>query len=285
MKLSKQNEILENGKVIKGRWEITPNHEVQYRLEDKDEEIKFKGSLIAAEPDALVLSVTERQSDQEIVTSLVKLTGTWHANPKNQLVFEVEKETGKNDALTLRSGWKLGNNNQIVYGYTQTNLKTKKKTYQELSLEGYWDISEKNRLIYFLRGDTESAFRFRGAFQTRSILAKKGEIRYQIGVEVAGKHTFQTIALFGKWKVSRNLYLDFEIDYGNDKTRAISFGGEYALNNNTSIAVNLKNTQGDPLGVEVILTKDIFNRDGQAFIRLQKSLEESRVEAGMSFKW
>jgi len=285
MKLSKLNQLIEDGEEIKGRWELDDNHEIQYKSEGKDEEIKVRGSLVAVEPDALVIAVTERQTDQTVVTSIYKLTGTWHANPKNQLVFEVEKEVGKNNVLTFKAGWKLDDNHQIVYSYTQTELKTKKKIFQELAFEGYWDISEKNRLIYFLRADTESAFRFRGAFQTRSILAKRGEIRYQLGVEVAGKHTFQTIALFGKWKVSRNLYLDFEIEYGNDKTRTISFGGEYALNDDTSIAVNLKNTQGEPLGVKVVLSKDIFGEDGEAFIRLQKSLEESRVEAGMSYKW
>ena len=84
MKLTKLNQLLEDGEVVKGRWEITPNNEVQYRGEGKDETIKFTGSLIAAEPDALVISVTEKQSDQKIVTSIVKLSGTWKLNPKNQ---------------------------------------------------------------------------------------------------------------------------------------------------------------------------------------------------------
>ncbi len=67
--------------------------------------------------------------------------------------------------------------------------------------------------------------------------------------------------------------------------RVIAFGGEYALSGDSRIAVNLKNRSGEPLGIELILTKDIFGKDGQAFIRLQKSLEESRLEAGMGFKW
>ena len=127
MKLTKLNQLLEDGQVIKGRWIITPNHEVQYRFEGKDEEIKVTGSLIAAEPDALVISVTEKQKDQKIVTSIVKLSGVWKLN------------------------------------------------------------TEKNRLTYSIGGDSNNAFKFRGAFQTTSIYAKKGEIRYQIGVEVAGK--------------------------------------------------------------------------------------------------
>jgi len=286
VKLSKENQlILEGGEVFQGRWEITPDHEILYKKTGLDEEIKIRGALVAAEPDALVLSVTQKQSDQEVVTSLVKLTGTWHANAKNQLVFEVEKEQGKNDVLTFRQRWKINSQNEIVYAYKKTSLKKKKKESRELNFQGYWDLTGKNRLTYFLGGDSDAAFRFRGAFQTKSILAKRNEIRYQLGVEAAGRHQVHTVALFGKWKVSRNLTLDFEIQYGNDKTKTISFGGEYALNGDTTVVVNLKNTKGEPLGVEVILTKDIFGKDGQAFIRLQKSLEESRVEAGMSFKW
>lgn len=284
MKLSKFNQLIEDGEEAQGKWEITPNHEVQYKKNGKDEEIKVRGSLIAAEPDALVIGVTERQSDQTVTTSIYKLTGTWHANPKNQLVFEVEKEEGKNDVLTFRAGWKINDQRKIVYTYNQTNLKTKKKESEELSFEGYWDISDKNRLTYFLSENSESAFRFRGGFQTQSILAKKGEIRYQVGVEVSGQHKVQTIGLFGKWKVSHDLALDFEIDYEDGK-RSITFGGEYALGDDSTVEVNLKSQEGNPLGVDLVLTKDIFGKDGQVFVRLQKLIEESKVEAGMSFRW
>ncbi|MGH7890519.1 MAG: hypothetical protein ACRENF_08220, partial [Thermodesulfobacteriota bacterium] len=134
-------------------------------------------------------------------------------------------------------------------------------------------------------GDSNSAFRFRGAFQTKSIIAKKGEIRYQAGVEIGGKQKIQTIALFGKWKLSRSLELAFEIEYEDGQRKAITFGGEYHLDGGRQIIVNLKSKEGDPLGIEVILTKDIFGKDGQAFLRLAKSLEESRVEAGVNFRW
>jgi hypothetical protein len=100
LKLTKLNELIEDDKIIKGSWQLTPNHEVQYKSDGQDEEIKLKGSLIAAEPDALVLSITQRQSNQKIVTSIVKLTGNWKANPQNQLVFEAEKSAGKKDVLT-----------------------------------------------------------------------------------------------------------------------------------------------------------------------------------------
>ncbi len=269
----------------KGIWELGPNHEVLYKSDDDSQEIQFNGSLVGVEPDALVVSYTERVSDQKVVTRLLKLAGTWQLNPNNQITFEVGRKSGKSDVLTFTGSWKVGDANEIVYTYERTDLKTKTKEVQELAFKGYWDISEKNRLTYCVGGDMNNAFRFRGTFQTKSILAKKGEIRYQLGVEVDGKPKTKTITLFGKWIVSRNLWLDFEIEYDDGKRKCISFGGTYSLNDSTDITVDLKSEAGKPLGIEVILTKDIFGKDGQAFIRLQETLEESSVEAGMSFVW
>lgn len=285
MKLTKLSDLLKDGKTVKGKWELTPDHDLQYKSKDLDEEIKLQGTLIAAEANALVFSVTARQKDQKIVTSIHKLTGTWKANPKNQLVFEVERESGKRDALTFKASWKVNESHEVVYTYEQVNLKTKRKEAQELVFKGYWDISEKNRLTYYVGGDASSAFRFRGTFQTKSVLAKKGELRYQLGVEVYGKSEIQTVALFGKWIVSRSLNLSFEIEYDDKKRKTILFGGTYSLSESADVAVNLKSQDGKPLGIELILTKDIFNGDGQTFIRLQKSIDESRIEAGMQFKW
>ena len=272
MKLNKLNDLIEDGEAVKGRWEITPDHDIQYKKNGDVEEIKVSGSLVSAEPGALVIGVTERQTDQKIVTSIYKLTGTWKANPQNQLVFEIAKENGKNNALLFRSKWKINDQHQIVYTYDQVNLKKKKKESQELSFEGYWDISEKNRVTYFLGGDSDSAFRFRGAFQTKSILAKRGEIHYQIGVLVSGKHKIQTIGLFGKWKLARNLDLSFEIDY-EDSKRSIVFGGEYSLDKESQVILNLRSEEGKALGVEVILEKDIFDGDGQVFMRFQRRVD------------
>ncbi len=285
LKLSKFNDLLEGNKTTEGRWELTPNHELRYKSKGQDEEYKLTGTLVAVEPGALVFSVTERQTDQKIVTSLHQLTGQWKLNPKNQITFEAEKEQGKNDVLTFKGAWQVNDDHEIVYTYEKTKLKTKANAVRGLVFKGYWDISDDNRLSYFVGGDSNNAFRLRGAFETKSILAKKGEIRYQIGLEAAGRRKIQTITLFGKWKLSRDLALGFEIEYAGGKKRAISFGGDYALNDTTQISVNLKSQAGEPLGMELILTKDLFGKEGQAFVRLQKSLEESGAEAGMRLKW
>ncbi|HXV19190.1 MAG TPA: hypothetical protein VD883_03845, partial [Candidatus Omnitrophota bacterium] len=199
--------------------------------------------------------------------------------------FEAEKKGGRTDALTFTGTWKVGPGHEILYTYDTTNLRTKKKTSRTLVFSGFWDISKDRRLVYRLSGGTDSAFSFRGAFQTKSILAKAGEIRYQAGVEAGGKHKLQTIALFGKWKLSRSLALSYEIKYADGRKRAIRFGAEHALGRGRDIAVELVSSGGRPLGIEVIFTKDFFGKDGQAFIRLRRSAEESGAEAGLRIKW
>lgn len=285
MRSTRLNDLVENSRGTRGHWELGPNHEVRYRSDKKDEEFGFKSSILAAEPEALVLSLTERQSDQKTVTRIVKLAGAWRLDPKNRIVFEAEKKDGRTDTLIFTGTWQVGPGQEILYTYDTTDLKTKRKTSRTLVFSGYWDISKDRRLVYRLSGDTGSAFSFRGAFQTKSILAKKGEIRYQAGVEAGGKHRLRTIALFGKWKLSKSLALSFEIKYADGRKRAILFGAERALGRGRDIAVRLESRQGSPLGIEVIFTRDFFSKDGQVFVRLRRSVEGSSAEAGLHFKW
>lgn len=285
MRLTRFNELNIATHTHNGVWELTPNHQIRYKSENTHEELQFKGSLVAAEPEALVFSVRRKQSDHKSSLNLFKLTGKWKLNLRNQIVFDVTRRNGETDSLTFKGGWQVGPNHEIVYSYNEESLKRKTKVARELVFSGFWDISEKHRLTYFVGGSTESVFRIRGAFQTHSILAKKGEIRYQAGLEVNGRRQSREIILFGKWLVSRNLALSFEIEYPRHEKRTITFGGQYALTEKSEISVELKSRDGKPLALELILTKDIFGKDGQAFARLISSLEETRLEAGMRVAW
>lgn len=281
MKLTKLNELVDEGRVLKGSWALSPSHELSYKTRGRNEEIKLSGTLVAAGPGALLFSLTERQENQDPVTSLHKLKGVWKADLKNRLVFEAQKESGKKDVLTFHSAWTVNEKNELVYEYEETALKTKKKIRRTLVFKGAWNITEKNALSYLLSADSGSAFRFRGAFQTQSILAKDGEIRYQLGAELGGRRRRRSVTLFGRWLLSRKFGLSFEMA----RHKAISFGADYALSKGSRVEANLKSQIGRPLGVELILTADVFKNDGQVFARLQKSLEESRFEAGIRFRW
>ncbi len=285
MRLTNLNKLIEENQRLKGYWELSPNHEIRYKSLDQDEEIRFRGSLVAAQPDALVVSFTQSQTNQKVVRRIAGLTGAWRLDSKNRIVFEAQKEGGKKDVLTFKGAWEIGKNHEIIYSYGELDTGRNIKERRKLVFKGYWDIGEDHRLTYFVGGSSYSFFRFRGTLQTKSIYAKDGEIRYQVGVELQGRKRLQTITLFGKWKLSHDLSLSFEIEYEDGRKKAIVFGGECALTKDTEISVNLKSRQGEPLGVELILTKDFFGKDGQAFVRLAKSLEESRIEGGVSLKW
>lgn len=285
MKFSSSNEPILGGEVVKGRWILGPGHELQYKEEDGTKQAVLSATLISIEPHRLVASVTVKESPRKTTTSLAKLTGEWKTNGDNQFVFEVERKSGKTDTLTFTGSWEVNPDHEIVYSYEEEKLKRSTKKIHSLVIKGYWELTEKSRLAYWIGGDSESALRFRGAFESASMRAKKGELRYRLGAEIQRKRKTDTLVLFGEWKVSDKLDLSFEMEYSNGEKKSISFGAEYRLNKELKVEVQLKARDGEPLGVELVLTKDIFDDQGEMFVRLKKSLEESAIEAGVSFKW
>ena len=172
----------------------------------------------------------------------------------------------------------MGPKNEILYRV--------ERSLHFLRFDGYWDLGQDRRITYVLDADTGSAFRFRGAFQTASILQKKGELRYQLGAEAQGRRgRLQTVTLFGKWKLSRDLSLEFEVPYSGGFRRSISFGAAYAWDSWTALSAHLTTRRGEPLGVELTLHRDFLKGQGEAFIRLRKSLEETAAEAGVRIRW
>jgi hypothetical protein len=236
--------------------------------------------------------------------------------------------------LTFQGAWEVNEHHEVVYTFTmpqwpgtassgtrrsRTSRETRIK--QELVFKGTWDLSDKNCLTYLVGVDSDSAFRFRGTFEgstqlqqsgtdsartrssrpIRSILAKKGEIRYQVGVEYktsrgARKRQKQTITLFGKWKFSDDLALSFEIEYAEGRRSEMRVGIELNLRTTghepwatnlfpDTISLNLVSRTGDPLGLELVLTKDFYDGDVQLFARFLRSAEETRGEFGVKILW
>lgn len=268
-----------------GKWKINDRHEIQYWSVDDKSTATIKATILDVKPAALVLQYTQKEDDQRTVTRIYELNGTWRVDPKNRITFIVEKETGKRDVLTFRNIWTINENHELEYSFEEAALKTKEKQLKKLTFNGFWDINERSRITYSLGKDSSSYFRFRGAFQTKSILAKKDEIRYQVGVEFEKRIKTQTITLFGKWKYSDKYGLTFEIEYKDGRKHAIRFGADYSITAKDHIELKLVNIEGQSLGVELLLTRDFLKRDGQAFVKLLKNAEESRVEGGVSIKW
>jgi len=381
MRYRKLSDLQRDVETFSGSWELSPEHELVYKERRRqtmdhrlqtaatenppaEKQASFKASIVSAEPDALVVSVTVQEDEKRITTGLVKLSGKWELDSKNRITFSVKRGLDRYDKLTFQGAWEINDNFQVTYAFSTQQVlegKGKKrrrvtKVLQELVFEGEWDISDKHCLTYLIGVDSESSFRFRGTFETSSILAKKGEIRYQavptpinwseaeIGAALATikkkktkasagieyktsrgvkKRLTQTITFFGKWKLSDDLALSFELERADGRRSEIkvvpilsncseaeigatlttvrkkkikvSVGADMNLKKlqgsgirrllPDEISVDLTSKEGDPLGVEVVLTKDLFDGNARTFIRFRESLKETAVEAGVRIPW
>ncbi len=283
VRLTSLNQLIQARQRIRGTWKLGPNHELQYRRLGADESVVLKGELFAAEPTGLVFQITEQFQEGGFVDRLLTLQGRWQADAQNRLNFLVEREKGRNDRLTFQGAWEVGEGQQVLYR-VQKDLREDKEA-RLLRFQGYWGLSGSNQLAYVLDSSSDSSFRFRGAFQTFSVQAKKGQIRYQIGIELQGKSRLKTITLFGKWKLSRDLALDFELEYGDGLARAITFGAVYGIRPGGTVEARLIGRDGRPLGLEILFSQEFLKGQGEAFVRLRRSLEETAAEGGVRFRW
>lgn len=262
---------------LSGRWPLRRLGEIALDREGLDEKASARAELIAAEPDALVVAISREQRNQKTVARTARLSGKWRVDASNRLVFSLEKGKGRAKTLSFGAGWELNDAHEIVLRRTTTRLKAKPSSRDEIVLKGRWDLRDARSLVYSLEGSA-SELVFRGSFQTRSILAKKGEVRWQIGSGASSRRGAKTLIFFGKWKASRDLGLELEWE-GARGRRSLSFGASYSAGDRHQVAVGLKSRSGEPLGVEVVFTR------GEVYLRAEKNAREALVESGFSFKW
>lgn len=286
MRLDRLNQLLPAGrKPVEGVWRLTGDHELQYRRRGGREEVVLSGPLAGAEARGLSFRVEADSADGDLVGKTLQLRGRWQADSENRLTFLAERREGKPDALRLEGGWQVGPSQEILYRFEREDLNGKRKEARLLRFSGWWDIGEDRRLAYVLDRSSDSGFRFRGAFQTPSLLAKEGAIRYQLGAEAEGRGRLRTLTLFGKWKLSRRLGLSFEVPYAGGRVRGIDFGAELGLDAAGNVACRLTTREGQPLGVEVVFTRQFFKGDGELFARLRRAGGETAVEGGVRVRW
>jgi len=208
---------------------------------------------------------------------ILKLKGSWRANDYNELCFEVTARKGPPEIYTFKGSWKLNNNQQIEY-ISEDGRDT-------LTFKGYWNIFSANRLVYLFEGSSTSRFEFKVQLESATFYPKKGEIRYRFGVGFRKSRlraSGQLLILYGEWKFGRDLGLTFQMDYGQGKVRAITFGAEVIFGRN-KVTFALKNELGEPLGITLTMThKFLKSLDTEAFIRLKSHQKELGIEAGIT---
>jgi hypothetical protein len=269
---------------LTGNYSLDKAHNLMLTLDTQNNQyaasqFTIKGELLDAKDNEVSFVITTKDSLDKTTTYILKLNGSWQADEHNRLTFNISKETGSPDKLTLQGAWEANNQNQIIYTYTKTNLKTKEKTTNTITLKGYWDITEKHRIIYVLNKETNSQFDFKvsvGKPLSRGL-------QYEIGIGAVPVK--RQITLFGEWKLNEKVGLLFEMPYEQGAIKAIVFGATCQLGKNNMLDFKLKDTLGKDLGINIKLSHKILKDQGEAFIQAIKENKEISLLAGIGFRW
>ncbi len=272
--------------VFKGVWNLDSNHDLTLILDKNKNQFQgdiltIKGNIISADSDTLAFQMKSYDRDGLLHIQILKLNITLVADESNRLCFMVKKL--RPDILTLEGSWQINENQQIIYEYERTDLKTKSKISNTLIFRGFWQISSVNKLTYILKHSLDSRFDFRAQIETPTIYPQKGVIKYRLGIGIReNKLAKKIISLYGVWKFSRNLGLTVDMEYARGQMHALRFGAEINFNQKNEAIFSLKSEHGKDLGISIIFTRRFLKQlDAQIFLRLKALGEESGIEAGL----
>lgn len=273
---------------LKGTWSLTEDHQLRltldkWRRQTFGDQLTLQGEIIDVRKNSLLFAVTTRTKDDMPSTYILELAGSWQADEHNRLYFRVNKEHGRFDALTFDGIWQIDENYQITYSYQKEQLARKSKEIHTLIFKGYWDIKDKARLTYVIDSNTASGFNF----NTSIGIFKDDYIKYELGIGLSRKKepVKRIITFFGKWRIKKTVGLVFEVEQEERKIQTIVFGAEARLTDKGTVSFNLRNSLNKGIGIELELSHDIFEGDGQAFLHLLKSKQESAILAGVGWRW
>ena len=236
-----------------GRYTLDKDHNFIITLDKwnnqcEGNKLTLKTKLIDAKSNEIALLVNSKLSENKGLTYIMKLYGSWQADKHNRLTFGVERENNKADALTLSGAWEINKNNEIVYKYGKDS--------QILIFKGYWDIRDKCRLSYILDRKINSGFNFKASLGTLAPEGREAYVTFNVGIGVSKAEKLHRKIIFsGKWKMAKDKELVLE-------TSDIEEGG-----------------------LAVRFTKEMFDRQGIAYIESILRDKERFIGGGIAFKW
>lgn len=274
---------------LSGTWSLTDSHELRLTLDKLGrrtfgDQVTLQGEILDAREDSLLFAVTTTTKAGTASTYVLELGGEWRADTRNRLTFRVKKEAGEYDILTFNGAWELDKNHQIIYRYEKASLITKKKLTHALTFKGHWDIKDRYRISYALSGGTDASF----DFEAKAGVFKKDHIQYEIGIALTGRDrpVRRTVRLSGTWNIQKGTGLVFEAEYGPGRTAGIMFGADATLTDRDTVSFKLRKEPGQrDLGVSLELSRKLLTGDGEAFLRILRSRQESAVMLGAGFRW
>ncbi len=210
--------------------------------------LTLKTKIIDANNNEIALSVNSKVSENKSLTYVMKLCGSWQADKNNRLTFGVERENNKTDELTLSGAWEINRNNEIVYKYSEDD--------QTLTFRGHWDIADKHRIRYALDKKIGSGFSFKSSLGTLAPKGKYAYVTFDIGIGISKtKRLVRKIIFSGKWKMARGKELILET------------------------------SDAEKGGLTLRFTKEMFDKQGIAYIESIFRDNEHFIGGGVIFKW
>ena len=273
---------------FEGNWKLNNNYDLELDLSQNtrkspEEKIVLKGEIISTDRDTLAFEMKSQDKSGKNEFQIIKLSGSWASDKENSLIFLADK--GENsDTLKLGVGWKLNKDQQIIYTYEKTNLKTKVKDIRVLTFSGAWEINQNNVLTYLFSTGSRSRFDFRAQIETPTIYPQAGKIKYRLGAGLKNDNSEQgkIITLYGVWKFDRKLGIIFEMEYGKGNVQALEFGADINLAPKDKIILSLVSQERKPLGLKVTFSHRFLKKlDAEAYLKFKALREESAVETGV----
>jgi hypothetical protein len=272
---------------LKGEWSLDKDHRLRFVLDKWQrqtfgDQLTIQSEILDVKKNALLFAVTTRNQKGNSSIYALELSGAWQADSRNRLTFRVNKGGDNFNTLELSGAWQIDKSYQVIYRYAREDLVRKRKRVHTLAFKGCWEISDKARLSYIIDKNSDSVFNFK----TSVGIFKGNYVKYELGIGLSEKKqpVKRTITLFGSWKIKKGVGLVFEIEAGN-KIQAIVLGAQARLGEKNTVAFRLRNNLNKDIFGELELARDIFQGDGQVFLRLLEERGEMAIQAGAGWKW
>jgi len=274
--------------VFTGKWYLGSDHTLRFRIQDSAEELVFRSSFVSANADRLVFSITTLNPSGAQSTRLFKFEGNWQADEKNRLTFILSYRESDRDRFVFEGRWRIGRKYEIIYRYVAEEIKTGRKRIESIILKGFWNLDQRGYLDFLVEGSSNSQFRFKAEYLGyRSLRRRFSELKFRVGIEIRGsaKEIYETIKIFGRWKVRAPLELGFEVTYENERVEEIKFLASYEFVGKDMIDLELFNSNREGLGIQATVLTKVFGDRANLFLKVKATEKEKMIEGGVNIKW
>jgi len=236
-----------------GRYKLDKEHNLVYTLDKWNNQcegnrLTFKTKIIDAASNEIAFLINSKMDQNKRQVYIMKLCGSWMADRRNRLTFGIDRESGRIDKLTLSGAWEINKNNEIIYRHCRDS--------GVLSFRGHWDIRGRYRLNYIMDRKTDSGLFFKTSLGN---IAPKG----------------------------RDTYVTFDIGIGVSRTkkihRRVIFGGRWKIDKTSELILQTSDIENG--GATLRFTKEMFDRNGLAYVESIVRDKERFIGGGMTFRW